>query len=445
MNTTTLSTSNRIDPGYRERPFAVEGDVVARNENQQPANTDTVVFSMLLDVARSVYIDSSQLTATSPTSAMQMFEPNASDRDARRQSMMQQPTRADQLRDGVGHGDRSSVQARRIGHDQQPEMDSPLKNARTMNSESKLHSLATLTNKSAQSTQFEMSKLESPQPIGKNHSLSFTEQPSTGPADTRLDYKTMRSAEMTNPAQMHQASSATAAAGVRSATGPGTSSSPIAQQIGQVLAMGRGGEVESARAVQAAQPTTNAQPKSSSAKPGANTLTPSSHDTNTTSLIETKDDSVSRSEFEQLVRSIRMKPGLWQSSAKIRLDPPSLGTLNVDVRLVGKKIEIIVKTESLEATERISQQASKLISALEQQGIAIERFDVSMEDVTQDASQESESSQADASAQHRHESNESGTQNNITGEDIELSDPQIENAQELELNPVAERRIDIKV
>lgn len=444
MNTATLSTSNRIDPGYRERPFAVEGDADARNDNQQPA-TDTVVFSMLLDVARSIYIDSSQLTTTSPTSAMQMFEPNASDRDARRQSMMQQPTRADQLRDGVGYGDRSSVQARRIGHDQLSEMESPLKNARTMNSESKLHSLATLANKSSQSTQLEMSKLESPQPIGKNHSLSSTEQQSTGLSDTRLDFKTMRSAEMTSPAHMHQVSSTSAAAGVRSATGSKMSSSPIAQQVGQVLATGRGGEVESARAVQAAQPTTNAQPKSSNSKPGANTLTPSSRDANSSSLIETKDDSVSRSEFDQLVRSIRMKPGLWQSSAKIRLDPPSLGTLNVDVRLVGKKIEIIIKTESLEATERISQQASKLISALEQQGIAIERFDVSMEEVTQDASQESESSQADASAQHHYESTESSAQNSNTGEVVELSDPQIDNAQELELNPVAERRIDIKV
>lgn len=444
INSATLSTSNSVNRNYRGREIASGSDVDARNENKQQMSIETVAFTMMLDVARSIYVDPNQLSTTSPVSATQMFEPNASDSHESRQSEMHKQARADHLNNGLGRNDSTSIQARLTDQGSQQELDPSAKGSRLIGHESKLHQPAPSTQAQSNSALDAMMKPTADQSVNTISTVQAKSQEPQGRSESRLDSGSMRTPELTGTINNNQAITASAAASVRPATSGNASSSQIAQQVGQILATSRGGEVESARAVQSMQPSSDTRQKFSNSKSDASTLTKSSDHAKSSSPLETKGDSVSRSEFDQLVRSIRMKPGMWQSSAKIRLDPPSLGTLNIDIKIVGKKLEINVKTESREATKRISQQASKLISALEQHGISIERFDVSMEDASQQTPHEAESSLADASTQNRQESNDRAMRNSKTGESTELSDQQIENTNELELNTVAERRIDIK-
>lgn len=80
--------------------------------------------------------------------------------------------------------------------------------------------------------------------------------------------------------------------------------------------------------------------------------------------------------FERLIRAIRAHSGR-QSSARVLLDPPELGRVQVRVTVAGDKVEVGVETEHDDARDIIAQRAAKLKSALEEQGLVVERFEVS--------------------------------------------------------------------
>lgn len=439
MQTTMAIPSHSLTPTNRNRDESRPLDPAGRDAPTFHEGSESTSFTMLLDVARMVYVDSNSLMPSSPTSPMQMFEIIASDSHEHRQTVMQQQYDSDQRRHDPGRNDSTSVQAR--SQNQEPgEADLRLQNRHSEADPFRLSNLlSTSENKKPASSatvkpeSYEMKSVSTP-----------TSSPSNNHRTLPTNVASQAVTELSSASNSAHQAVVSAVSAVKTTTS-GNPTPQIAQQVGQVLAASRGGEVETARAIQPAQEATHARTQSANQKNSTSTLTKSPADSKPYSSTTQQAETTTRSEFDQLVRSIRMKPGLWQSSAKLRLDPPSLGTLNIDVRLVGKKIEIIVKTESLEAAERLSQQVAKLKSALQQQGIFIERFDVSMEDTPHQTDQESESSLADAAAQNKQESNNTDMRNRMTGEVADLSDPMLETTDEVEFNAIAERRIDIKV
>ena len=83
-----------------------------------------------------------------------------------------------------------------------------------------------------------------------------------------------------------------------------------------------------------------------------------------------------RSEFEELVRSVRLFSGPRRSTARIQLDPPELGRIRVDLRMADSKLEISVLTNSAEAKAVLQERADLLCTALEYHGIHVEQFDI---------------------------------------------------------------------
>ena len=82
------------------------------------------------------------------------------------------------------------------------------------------------------------------------------------------------------------------------------------------------------------------------------------------------------SDFDRLVRSLRLKMGPRHSSARLHLEPPQLGRVHVDVRMNGSELQIGVRTETLDARNLLAERAVGLRTALEQWGIRIERFEI---------------------------------------------------------------------
>lgn len=86
--------------------------------------------------------------------------------------------------------------------------------------------------------------------------------------------------------------------------------------------------------------------------------------------------------FADLVKSIRTNHGLRRSSARIRLDPPKLGRLRVDLRIQGDVVRVDVQTETDAARSLVKERAGWLREALEQQGLHVEHFEVVTDDAT---------------------------------------------------------------
>jgi flagellar hook-length control protein FliK len=83
--------------------------------------------------------------------------------------------------------------------------------------------------------------------------------------------------------------------------------------------------------------------------------------------------------FEDIIRSMRVRSGLRNSSARVRLEPPELGRILVEVRMVRDALRIDVRTETDAAREVVRGRAAQLRAALEQHGLFVEHFDVTSE------------------------------------------------------------------
>ncbi|GJM25485.1 MAG: hypothetical protein DHS20C16_19000 [Phycisphaerae bacterium] len=83
-----------------------------------------------------------------------------------------------------------------------------------------------------------------------------------------------------------------------------------------------------------------------------------------------------RSEFETLVKSIRMNRGTKSSSATIRLNPPELGKMKIHAQMSDDVLRVRVEAASSAARSLLTERSSELLAALSERGIDVDRFEV---------------------------------------------------------------------
>jgi len=89
-----------------------------------------------------------------------------------------------------------------------------------------------------------------------------------------------------------------------------------------------------------------------------------------------KPGEAARTVFDKLVRNLRMNIGAKQSTARIRLQPPELGHVRVDVKMTDSRIDLRVQVESAIARELIGGRMEILRSALRDHGLLAERIEL---------------------------------------------------------------------
>ncbi len=168
-----------------------------------------------------------------------------------------------------------------------------------------------------------------------------------------------------------------AAANAGKAVGEAAGSAPatVARQIGELLgARPAGGADRAASAVQstpAAGGTTARQGQT-----GARARSTARADRPPSPARTRESGTPPRAAFDRLVRSIRANIGRHESTARLQLNPPELGRIRVDVRLVQQRMQLQIRTQTQDAREAIAARLDGLRNALSQQGITVERIDV---------------------------------------------------------------------
>ena len=177
------------------------------------------------------------------------------------------------------------------------------------------------------------------------------------------------------------------AAGSLRATPTALPAPRVADQVAQLLSTDRRGEAESPRAVSSSPAGDGARSSSTSSKaPSRPSPGPGANASNGTSQA-LRSESTEASDFDRLVRSIRLQSGARHSSARLHLHPPELGRVLIDVRLEQDGLRIKIRTQTRAAGELLAERATQLRAALEQQGIHVERFEVTS-DLLGDATSE---------------------------------------------------------
>ncbi len=164
-------------------------------------------------------------------------------------------------------------------------------------------------------------------------------------------------------------------AGTRPVASTGAES-PVAQQVARILGAARSNGAEATRTT-ATNPVDGNGRTASEQPDSAGRTAPSRRSGKAPSASPTdRLNAGGRSEFDQLVRSLRMQIGTRRSSAKIHLDPPELGRLFVDVRLTDGNVQVDIRTETEKARMLLHERAGLLRTALEEAGLHIDRFEV---------------------------------------------------------------------
>ena len=178
-----------------------------------------------------------------------------------------------------------------------------------------------------------------------------------------------------------QAQAAVPSLNMRSSTSPvsstvmqggGAGSVSAANRVAEVLATGRIAETDTTRLPSAVSPAQGARQSFVRGGAPGHTETGGAHSGESRSTSRTS--GTQQSNFDELVRSIRLFSGSRRSTARIRLDPPELGRIRVDLQMINSELQISVLTDSAEAKAILKERADLLRIALEHYGIHIERF-----------------------------------------------------------------------
>jgi len=153
----------------------------------------------------------------------------------------------------------------------------------------------------------------------------------------------------------------------------------VARQVAQLLNAAKGTEVESARAVVSTAGGEGGRSAASGGKDAQRGEVLRQSQADQTTQHGRLSGGAERSAFDRLVSSIRLQPGAHQTTARMRLDPPELGRMSVNVRLAGDGLQIEVRAQTRRARDVLVQRVAELRDALDQHGIRIDRFVVSSE------------------------------------------------------------------
>lgn len=152
-----------------------------------------------------------------------------------------------------------------------------------------------------------------------------------------------------------------------------------AEQIGRIVGSPRGGAVSQSPVadVGASNGARSPRGRSDLARPNSSEhSSPAKPDVGREGDGSGRSQEVSRSAFDDLVRSLQLQSGGRRSSARMWLHPPELGRLYVDVRIERDTLHIRFRTESERARGLVSDRAALLKEALAEHGLRVEKFEV---------------------------------------------------------------------
>lgn len=368
-------------------PTSPRGDAQAirvmrdRMEGSETGNdVTTLAFEALLDALRSIP-EVNCVRGGDKRSPTQMFEQNISDPHDRRLAALTAESRGDRLRAADSRIDASG------GHANKAPNAGPSTDTR-----------ATVSNSTLESAGIDMSGIRSDTGVEARRVVGDAElwnaarafdrghQGAMAPTDNRGVNGTVSSFISVDTGVASSATGNLATSGVAGMAGVGQAGATggsravtPAQQVAQLLGTERAGEVESVRGT-ASPSTADARTSNAGRETSRRSATgrQSSLGSSAQRAGETdgKTGTAERTTFDDLVRSIRLNAGARRSSAQLRLDPPELGRVHVDVRVDGERLEIIVRTETATARDLVSHHASRLAAALQEHGLSVDRFEV---------------------------------------------------------------------
>lgn len=213
------------------------------------------------------------------------------------------------------------------------------------------------------------------------------------------------------------------------------------------------------RAVESTSPAAAAAARGGGAGSGANKVadvTPATEQRTESSRTPTtrptaKPEAPSRGNFdanmERILRSIHTRIREDQSTAILRLDPPELGKLRMQMDLRGSQLTLQVDAQTAEARRLLSENLDTLRRGLEAAGIQLERVELRVEPPVGEATGESVSAHTQgrtgAQSDSARSQDESTGDESFSGTESPPGEREMESASALPETPLTESRVNV--
>ena len=108
---------------------------------------------------------------------------------------------------------------------------------------------------------------------------------------------------------------------------------------------------------------------------------------------------VAQTNIDRIVTSVRGELSTKGGSMQIRLDPPTLGTVNIQVNVNDGVLTASIQTENDQATRLLSHNLTDLKSTLESAGVSVDRIQVKQSPTSESSSNNGKNSDQDSQRQ----------------------------------------------
>ncbi|MEE9296675.1 MAG: flagellar hook-length control protein FliK [Phycisphaerae bacterium] len=161
-----------------------------------------------------------------------------------------------------------------------------------------------------------------------------------------------------------------------------------------------------------------------------------------------------RAAFERIAKVIQAGPAGRETVARIALDPPALGHVQVHLRLRNDSVQVRLTADNPEARRVLLSQIDELRASLEQQGVKVQRLEIALTQRDGDTAPHDGSGDRADDAPSREGFDESGNHRHPapaeTGRGVSaaIDEPYGQVSGEAEFgmdDPLAEVRLDVRV
>ena len=378
MSGDTSTVITRAAPGVGLRTPLVSPDRPGERPEDLPTASEpfSLALQSLLSTVSTPTPDGLR-TQGSATSLSQMFEPNRGAGHAGRLASLKADARSSTLRDpGRLHVNRGSIQERAAGTDR-----------------------PTGAGKPTPSTSLDIGP-QSSGPKGSTASesvkpLSLAQARESAGAASKERFQLQANGQGVSKGEVHpsrpvsdrgtQPSQGSNSGLVNRPQGPASSEvvngsrgsdKTVAQQVARALSGGRTSAMETVRPLAGSSGTNTTRDPQIAKKATDASMPRDARSLDELGGQKAQTTSATRSDFDRMVRSIRLQTGSGFSSAKLLLDPPELGRVQVDVRLAGDDLQIAVLVANRDARDLLAERASELRDALARQGINVQSMNI---------------------------------------------------------------------
>ncbi len=148
-----------------------------------------------------------------------------------------------------------------------------------------------------------------------------------------------------------------------------------------------------------------------------------------------------RKTIDHVMKILQSRHTPGRSTVKLRLTPPELGTLTVDIKLQGDAMSLRFETHSAAVRDLLHDHAAELTEALREQGLRMDGFEV---EITREPDEHTGSAAGDGRSQHTDSSMSHGQDADARGESTDADDPETALIEAAEQGVMAAGRVDIR-